>query len=810
MAGRRVSRRRAIRLAALLGSTSLAALLFSVPSAFAQTAMPPASAAGNLQRSVAFAIPPQSLSSGIVAFSRAAGVDLVFDGAVPRDARTSGVSGTFTVREGVNRLLAGTGLSARLTGERTVQIINPSATSAGATPAGAISLDTIDVQGETAWGPVQGFVASRSATGSKTDTPIIEVPQSISVVTRDQIETRRNQTLNETLQYTPGVFAETGGVQHSAPTFQIRGFSAIPWDGSILLNGLRTISNGDIEPYGLERVEVMRGPASVLYGQNQPSGVIALVTKRPTEQPIHEVQLQGGSFGQKGGAFDFSGPVTEDKTLLYRFTGLMREGGNGIDFSNDRRAFLSGALTWRPTAETEITAFALYQKDKGKWNYGLPAEGTALPNPNGRIPLTRYLGEPALDYNMTERAVAGYNLVHRATDSLTFRQNLQYARENWDSRNVTPDGLQADLRTLDRSFVTQFMNFDTFAIDNQAELKAATGILHHTVLFGVDYRWRQYGSVGSWGGTASPIDVYAPIYGQPVFLLPDNYGSRQTENFPGIYLQDQIKLDRWILTLGGRYDWAESRTVDTFSNTITNQKDQAFTKRAGLGYEFDSGVVPYVSYSESFMPVSGTTFDQTPFRPETGRQYEAGIKYQPKDTNLRITAAVYDLRRQNVTTADPAHPFFSIQTGEVTSRGFEFEAVASLTSNLNLTAAYSYNDARVTRSEDVDLGKRPVRTPPHLASIWADYTIREGALNGLGFGGGVRYVAASAGDWANTFYAPAYTVVDAMARYDIDNWRFSVNVINLFDTQYVAGCAVITQCNVGRARTVIGTVSYRW
>jgi iron complex outermembrane receptor protein len=411
---------------------------------------------------------------------------------------------------------------------------------------------------------------------------------------------------------------------------------------------------------------------------------------------------------------------------------------------------------------------------------------------------------------MTERAVAGYNLVHRATDSLTFRQNLQYARENWDSRNVTPDGLQADLRTLDRSFVTQFMSFDTFAIDNQAELKATTGILHHTVLFGVDYRWRQYGSVGSWGGTASPIDVYAPIYGQPVFLPPDNYGSRQTENFPGIYLQDQIKLDRWILTLGGRYDWAESRTVDTFSDTITNQKDQAFTKRAGLGYEFDSGVVPYVSYSESFMPVSGTTFDQTPFRPETGTQYEVGIKYQPKDTNLRITAAVYDLRRQNVTTADPAHPFFSIQTGEVTSRGFEFEAVASLTSNLNLTAAYSYNDARVTKSEDIDLGKRPVRTPPHLASIWADYTIREGALNGLGFGGGVRYVAASAGDWANTFYAPAYTVVDAMARYDIDNWRFSVNVTNLFDTQYVAGCAVITQCNVGRMRTVIGKVSYRW
>ncbi|WP_244374970.1 TonB-dependent siderophore receptor [Nitrobacter winogradskyi] len=608
-------------MARLLASISFAALLLPSQAAFAQTAPSSAPSAGALQQSITFAIPPQSLSSGIVAFSRAAGIDLVFDGAVPRGARTSGVSGTFTVRDGVNRLLAGTGLSARFTNARTVQIVNPSAAGgvSGAAPSGAISLDTIDVQGETAWGPANGFVASRSATATKTDTPIIEVPQSISVVTRDQIEIRRNQTLNETLQYTPGVFAESSGMQHSGPTFQIRGFSAVPADGPIFLNGLRTINNGDIEPFGLERIEVMRGPASVLYGQNQPSGVIALVTKRPTEGPVHEVQLRGGSFGQKSGAFDFGGPVTEDRTLLYRFTGLLREGGNGIDFSNDQRAFVSGAVTWRPTDATELTAFSLFQKDKGRWNYGLPAQGTALPNPNGRIPVTRFIGEPDLDYNVTERAVVGYNLQHRATESLTFRQNLQYARENWDYRNATPIGLQADLRTLDRSYETLRASWDTFAIDNQAELKTTTGVLHHTVLFGVDYRWRRYNSLGLWGGVASPIDVFAPVYGQPVLISADNYGSRQTQNFPGIYLQDQIKLDRWILTFGGRHDWAESKTVNAFSAAVTNQNDRAFTRRAGLGYEFDSGVVPYVSYSESFMPVSGTTFDQVPFRPKPER-----------------------------------------------------------------------------------------------------------------------------------------------------------------------------------------------
>ncbi|MCV0386455.1 MAG: TonB-dependent siderophore receptor [Nitrobacter sp.] len=794
----------------LLASTILccAGASLSSPS-FAQQPVP----ASAQSRAVQFSIPAQPLPAALDAFIRATGWQVGYSTRLTDGHRSTAVNGMMPPAQALRTLLAGTGINLRLTGTNTATLVAPNSVAAGgAAPSGAISLDTIDVQGETAWGPANGFVASRSATATKTDTPIVEVPQSISVVTRDQIETRRNLTLNETLQYTPGVFAGTGGHQHSAPQFQIRGFQTTPLNGAFYLNGLRSIGSGDLEPYGLERVEVMRGPASVLYGQGQPSGVIALVTKRPTEQPFHEVRLQGGSFEQRGGAFDFGGPIREDRTLLYRFTGLLREGGNGIDFSNDKRAFLSGAVTWRPTTATEITAFGLYQKDQGKWNFGLPARGTALPNPNGRIPITRYIGEPAFDYDNTESTAVGYNLEHRATDGLTFRQNLQYGRQVWDYRYVSPRSVQADLRTLNRGGAQNYRTWDSFAVDNQAELKANTGPLRHTVLFGVDYRWGQITNVGTDSGVVGPIDVFAPIYNTGVFMPPADYGTQQTLNYTGIYLQDQIKLDRWIVTLGGRYDWSDLKTADIFNanGPSTNQIASAFTKRGGLGYEFDSGVVPYIGYSESFLPVSGTTFDQVPFNPETGKQYEAGIKYQPRDTNLRLTAAVYDLRRQNVTTADPAHPGFSIQTGEISSRGFEFEAVASLTSNLNLTAAYAYNDARVTQSNGADLGKRPFRSPPHLASLWADYTIRDGALSGLGFGGGIRYVSASAGDFLNTFEAPAYTVVDAMARYDIDNWRFSVNATNLFDAYYVAACFSTTQCNVGRTRTVLGTVTYRW
>jgi iron complex outermembrane receptor protein len=797
--------------AALLMGTALGSIIVVVPTpAQAQTAQ---------QRT--FAIRPQPLPSALTVFGQQTGLQVSVDAAAARGLTSPGATGTMTPAVALHRLLDGTGLSYRFTGASTVVIGTPGAQAGGTNVAGAISLDTIDVQGETAWGPVQGFVASRSATATKTDTPLIEVPQSISVVTRDQMDTRKIDSLHDTLQYTAGVFAGSSGDQQFDPRFQIRGFVLEGWQGQIYLNGLPTFGFGDIEAYGLERVEVMRGPASVLYGQGEPAGTIGLVTKRPTENPVREVQVQGGSFGKKGIAFDLGGPVTEDKTLLYRLTGVMREGGNGIDFSKEERTFLSGSLTWRPTTATEITAYSFYQKDNGRWNFGLPAQGTVLPNPNGRIPITRYLGEPSVDYVNTEKTAVGYSLQHRATDSLTFRQNLQYARDKYDERDVSPawnssgvPGLESDSRTMNRiGLLTQY-TFDTFAVDNQAELKFNTGPFQHTALFGVDYRWRQRNSQqAGWDTIVPPIDVYAPVYGLPVIWSTQWTTSRQTQNATGIYFQDQIKLDRWILTLGGRYDWADLRTVNIVSGSTTDKSDQAFTKRAGLGYEFDNGLVPYISYADSFLPIAGmyapvAGSDLKPFKPTTGTQYEAGIKYQPKGATWRITGAVYDLRKQNVLTPDPVHPGYSIQTGEISSRGFELEAVASLSSNINLTAAYSYNDARVTKSTTGNLDKRPIGVPQHLASLWADYTIREGALNGLGFGGGVRYVGASAGNEMNTFYAPAYTLVDAMIRYDIDNWRFSLNVTNLFDKYYVAVCS--DTCNPGRTRTVLGKVSYRW
>ncbi len=806
--------RRRARNVALMATTALLVVCATHAPALSQTRS--AAAAASVRPS--FDIPAQPLSRALVQFSNASGVQVFVNAGVVNGINSPGASGALTPAVALNRLLAGTGLTYRFTNSNTVAIERPGATSTGgALPSGAISLDTIDVQGETAWGPVTGFVASRSATATKTDTPIIEVPQSISVVTRDQIETRRPGVLVDTLTYTPGVMAEVNGIMPSDSVVKIRGFDA--WDrnvgkGAFYLNGLRT-PNGAYEPYGVERIEVMRGAASTLYGQGQPSGIISLVTKRPTERPVHEVMLQGGSFDRKVGAFDFGGPANEDKTLLYRFTGLIRDANSQIDFSPDDRVFFSGAVTWRPTDATDIMFYGNYQKDRYRYNGSLPAQGTILPNPNGRIPLSRFLGEPTPDtMNTNELASVGYSAEHRTDAGWTFRQNLRYDYGDNSRNTVNARGLQADLRTANRIQFNSPRLENQFALDNQAELKAATGPLKHTLLVGVNYRRTSYREK-DYFGSVPPIDVFAPVYGQP--LPPTVFDWDQTTALQqaGLYLQDQIKLDRWILTLGGRHDWATSKAHDNLLNVPAQQQDdRAFTKRAGLGYEFDFGLVPYVGYAESFEPVSGTTFEGTLFRPETGTLYEAGIKYQPQGTNMRFTAAIFDLRRQNVLAPDPdpAHPFESIQIGEVTSRGLELEAVASLTNNINLTAAYTYNDVKITKSSSIDetLGKRLPRAPQNMASLWADYTIREGALSGLGFGGGVRYVGVSAGDDLNTFDVPAYTLVDAMIRYEIDSWRFSVNATNLFDQYYVPACSSIASCSVGRTRTVLGTVTYRW
>jgi iron complex outermembrane receptor protein len=687
---------------------------------------------------------------------------------------------------------------------------------------------------ETAWGPVQGYVATRSATGTKTDTPLIETPQSISVITSDQMQAQGVQNLAQALRYTPGVTGELFGIDQRGYGLQIRGFrddsDSIFYKDGLSLKGTAFTTFLPLDPYGAERIEVVRGPASVLYGQGEPSGIINYVTKRPLDKPFREVEFGAGNFNHYDGKFDFSGPVNQEKTLLYRLTGLVRDSDTQVDFVGQKRVFIAPALTWKPDADTTLTILSHYQRDKNGWAIQfLPAQGTALFNPNGHIPSNRFIGEPSFDsYEPTQYSI-GYLFEHRANDVWTLRQNARYAGLDNPNQPIVygagftkdPQNQPIDLRTLNRFGDFGRSKLDTFTIDNQAQAKFATGPLAHTLLLGLDHQRYKITDFGM-SLDALPIDVFNPVYGQPIVPGAPYQDTDQRQAQTGLYLQDQIKFGGWVLSLGGRQDWAGTHTVDPVLATNSTQNDKAFTYRAGLLYHFDNGVAPYVSYATSFLPVLSTDFFGQPFLPQTGKQYEVGVKYQPPGWRAFVTVAAFDLTRQNVLTTDPdpTHQFSQVQTGEIRSRGLEVEAVASLSSELNLRAAYTYLDTKITADNDGNVGKTPYGVPRHSFAFWADYTIRGGTFNGLGFGAGVRYIGETFGTDANTytigdntypFILPSVTLADAAIHYDWGQFRFAVNAKNIFDREYVASCFNFDfGCVYGERRRVIGSVRYRW
>ncbi|MEN5083680.1 TonB-dependent siderophore receptor [Bosea sp. TWI1241] len=693
------------------------------------------------------------------------------------------------------------------------------------TAPGAIGLDTIEVQGERASGPVQGYVARRSDTATKTDTPIMETPQSITVVTRDQIDDQAAQSVGQALRYTAGVLAETRLSAGRYDSVFIRGFGGSGSGAGYVANldGLRYLRGVNYlvpayEPWGLERVEVLRGPASVVFGQVKPGGVVNMVSKRPRDVAHGEVQLQIGTHERAQFAFDIGGPVTPDKTLLYRIVGLGRAADTQVDHTREERIFIAPSLTWQPTAATSLTLLTSFQRDPETGFYGfIPSIGSALPSRAGRIRSNFFPGEPILEGYSRNQTNLGYAFEHRFDDVFTVRQNLRVSDLKSNFKTVSVAGIQADQKTLNRRVTAYDEKARTATVDTQLQADFRTGPLTHKVLVGIDAAWTDASSTGGFPGTVQPLDFTNPVYGRSPFLMSPKTRTNQTTAQYGVYAQDQIKLDRLSLLIGGRFDRAESRTRALATNVLTKQDDTARTGRVALMYNFDNGFAPYASYSTSFDPVAGTGFGGRAFKPTEGEQYEAGFKYEPVGYNAFFQAAVYQIKQSNVTTTDIANPGFQIQTGEITARGVELEARATLFDSFDLTGSYAYTDAEVTKSNGVDLHRRPPVVPRHMASLWAHYTFKTGLFAGLGLGAGVRYVGKGAGDPGNTFFTPDYTLVDAALSYDLGmanaamkGWKLQVNAHNLFDKEYISGCYSATGCSFGLRRTVLATLSYRW
>lgn len=681
------------------------------------------------------------------------------------------------------------------------------------------ALPTITVTGdavESATGPVTGFVARRGGTATKTDTPLIETPQAISVVTRDQMEAQSALTLRETTNYTAGVVSSY--FDSRVDSFKVRGGDAIQYlDG--LQRSYGTYNTTRADPYTLERVELLRGPSSVLYGQGGIGGVLNLVSKRPQAELQREVQVQLGSHNRKQVAADFTGPLDTEGKWLYRLVAVNRDSGTQVDHVPDDRILLAPSLTWRPSADTSLTLQALYQKDKSGSLIGFfPWQGTLLPSLYGQIPTSTFTGEPGFDRYDTRNTSLGYLFSHRFNDTWTFRQNLRSTESkvvyNTSYTSFTANRLtnrparpvfNADQRTIERDLSATINGGKMLLLDNQAEAHFKTGAAEHTLLVGADFQ-RNETSQLTGRGRAGALDVYAPVYGN---YTPPAFLTRQpavVQKQAGIYVQDQVKYGRWVGLLGLRHDKA---TTDTEGRPAVAVDDKATTKRAGLVYLADGGWAPYLSYAESFLPLGGADVNNTPFKPQRGKQWEAGVKWEPEGQRTSFMAAVYDLRDTNRKTTDPTNPLNSIQLGEVHVKGLELEYKGSIGRDWDWVASYAYTDARVSRSNGTDLGKRISGVPKHTASAWLMRRFSIGGVPGFSVGGGVRYIGKS-WDGMDANPVPSVALLDAMFAWDNGPLRLSLNVGNLTDKVQLTTCLARGDCFYGQRRTVTAAATYRF
>lgn len=701
---------------------------------------------------------------------------------------------------------------------------------------------------ESAWGPAATIAARQSATGTKTDTPIQKVPQSISVVTAEEMALHQPKSVKEALSYTPGVAVGTRGASNTYDYLIIRGFAADGQSQNNYLNGLKMQGNfyndAVIDPYMLERAEIMRGPVSVLYGKSSPGGLLNMVSKRPTTEPLKEVQFKAGTDSLFQTGFDFSDALDDDGVYSYRLTGLARSANAQQKGSEEQRYAIAPAFTWRPDDKTNFTFLSYFQNEPETGYYGwLPKEGTVEPLPNGkRLPTDFNEGAKNNIYSRNEKMI-GYSFDHEFNDTFTVRQNLRFAQNKVSQKSVYGYGMCSDPlytkdqealkaspclsipqsqwgHTLTRQYVIDNEKLENFSVDTQLQSKFATGSVGHTLLTGVDFM-RMRNDIDSWfgyAGSVAPSDIYNLDRSDFDFGAHPNpsgpYRVLLKQKQTGLYVQDQAQWDKVLVTLGGRYDWADQSSFNRDYGNKSERDDKEFTWRGGVNYLFDNGVTPYFSYSESFEPASQTDANGDLFAPSKGKQYEVGVKYVPEDRPIVVTGALYQLTKTNNLMADPNGSLFSVEGGEIRARGVELEAKAALSASVNVVGSYTYTDAEYT-TDTTYKGNTPAQVPKHMASLWADYTFFDGPLSGLTLGTGGRYTGSSYGDPANSFKVGSYTVVDALVRYDLARVgmagsNVALHVNNLFDREYVASCFNTYGCFWGAERQVVATATFRF
>ncbi|MBD2566095.1 MULTISPECIES: TonB-dependent siderophore receptor [Nostoc] len=652
-----------------------------------------------------------------------------------------------------------------------------------------------------------GYRAEEASTATKTDTPIRDIPQSIQVIPREVLKDQGIIRVQDALRNVSGS-TSTGYYQGFSEYFSLRGF-----DANLFRDGLRLYNDfgGLTETANIERIEVLKGPASVLFGDAPPGGLVNLVTKQPFPEPFYSFEGRVGSFSNYRGAFDLSGPLTNDKNILYRFNALYENAGSFRDFVNSERVFLAPIFKFALGTNTNLTIEGSWLEEKRTTDDGTVAIGNRPAN----LPRSRFLGEPFqnVEINVTNFS---YLLDHKFSDQWSIRNAFRAQFVNLERYFPLRDSLDEETGELSRLSYFSQRRDNAYSLQTDVVGKFNTGSIKHQLVLGFDYtKITEDGTFGDFEAYPS-INIFNPVYARLEYPKEEILTFFRDDSLDkyGFYFQDQIEVTPQLkLLAGGRFDiFDQTRSTRNLGEAKqeSSQSDTNFSPRLGIVYQPSQNISLYASYATSFVPVfdAGRNATGEPFKPETGRQFEVGVKADIT-RNLSATLALYDLRKQNVATDDPnsPDPNEQIQTAEQTSRGIEFDIAGEITPGWKVIASYSYIDAFVSKDNNGFEGQRRDNIPEHAASLWTTYEFQQGSLQGLGFGLGLFFVGDRFGDLDNSFVLPSFVRTDASVFYKRNNWRAAVNVRNLFDETYYTGSAYGSRLEVyyGEPLTVIGS-----
>jgi len=649
-----------------------------------------------------------------------------------------------------------------------------------------------------------------TASALKIDTPLSETAKSVSIITQEDLTKRNPQKLDESLRYTAGVLSQPYGSDNDTDWLKVRGF-----DATTYLDGNRLYRDGYytwlLEPYGMESIEVVKGSASILYGESSPGGVVNVVQKKPTEQPLRELTVEVGTNNHQSVGFDISDSVKDDASVRYRVVGMVKSSDGELNGTESDRYYFAPSLAIDISDRTRLTMLASILQDSGVPTNGFfPAYGTTIDTPNGTIDPSTNLGEPDYDkYKRTQISV-GYQLEHDLNDIWTLSQNFNYGynylylRSSYAFPNDSSENVS-------RGIVFRDGSDNSFTLDNKAVANWTTSNIEHTVLTGVDLQQHKIEGIEEDNYSFGTINTFNPVYGNYTALDRADANDRSiSKSQAGVYTQYQFVVDdQWVGAIGGRYDYVKTKNDSTKKSESESRNDNQLSLNASMMYLSDSGVSPYISYSESFDVLS--TIDSTTnalYKPLEGKQKEVGLKITSDNLDGYVNVALFELEQKNALVTNPS-TYVQTQAGEVISKGMELEGVAYVTDKLKLTAGYTYADA--TTEDTSNQGRKQVALiPKHSASVWIDYDATDLGLEAWNFATGVRYVGESKDNPKSSDRSvPSYMLWDAFVSYDVTaKLRAQLNVSNLLDEEYIAGCDYY--CYYGQSRQVVLSASYRW